>query len=344
MKTIDELLYCIEDDIELMGEDHIIYLMEEDGKVVDYDYLPSEEYQEAVMLSQLQNELLLEKQQSDTASGLKIGMIQMNVVFSEAEKNLAHAGKLIKEAKDKGAQICVLPECLDLGWGNPDAAQYAEPIPGRISNQLGEMAKENAIYLVAGITEKAGEKIYNTAILISDDGSILLKHRKINVLTGVEDVYSIGDRLGVAETKYGKIAIDICADNAGNSLSIGMTLGRMGADILLSPCAWAVRPDRDVKKEPYGEEWHKPYKTLSSTFAIPVVGVSNVGKVEKGSWAGWKAIGNSIAYGSNGKLLAELSYGEQAEVVEVIEVYLTEKTQVGTALAEKIYALSKVAR
>ena len=53
--------------------------------------------------------------------------------------------------------------------------------------------------------------MYNAALLISDQGKILLHHRKINVLTGVEDVYAIGDRLAVAETPFGRIGIDICA-------------------------------------------------------------------------------------------------------------------------------------
>lgn len=49
---------------------------------------------------------------------LKIAMIQMIVVFDELEKNILHAAELVKEAVEKGAEICILPECLDLGWGN----------------------------------------------------------------------------------------------------------------------------------------------------------------------------------------------------------------------------------
>lgn len=58
---------------------------------------------------------------------VKIGMIQMNVLFSEPDKNIQHASELVKSAKAKGVQICVLPECLDLGWGNPEASSLAEP-------------------------------------------------------------------------------------------------------------------------------------------------------------------------------------------------------------------------
>ena len=42
MKTYEELLSDIEDDMELMGASHIVYLMEENGLITDYDYLPSD--------------------------------------------------------------------------------------------------------------------------------------------------------------------------------------------------------------------------------------------------------------------------------------------------------------
>ena len=39
MKSYEELLSDIEEDMELMGSSHIVYSMEEDGVVTDYDYL-----------------------------------------------------------------------------------------------------------------------------------------------------------------------------------------------------------------------------------------------------------------------------------------------------------------
>lgn len=267
---------------------------------------------------------------------LKIAMLQMKVEFHEADKNLSHAETLVKEAVTQGAQICVLPECMDLGWGTPKAAELAAPIPGKTSDALCKIAKENHVYLISGITERDGNDIYNTALLISDEGVILGKHRKINVLTGVEDVYSIGNMLSVIPTPLGKIGIDICADNSMQSLSIGHTLARMGAQIILSPCAWAVPADRDPKK-PYGMEWIMPYSHLSQIFGIPTIGVSNVGLVKDGSWAGWKAIGNSIAYDCHGNLLTMLPYGENAECVQVLDVELGTVEKLGTALAEEVF-------
>ena len=265
-----------------------------------------------------------------------LAMIQMRVDFHQPEANLNRAAHLVAQAAADGAQLCILPECMDLGWGTPEALQLAQPIPGAVSHRLCQIARENGVWLVSGLTEKAGDRVYNAALLISDQGEILLHHRKINVLTGVEDVYAIGDRLAVADTPFGRIGIDICADNAVQSLSVGHTLARMGAQMILSPCAWAVPPQRE-EGLPYGQEWHVPYGHLSSLYGIYVVGVSNVGQVTCGSWQGWKAIGNSIAYGPDGKALAVLPYGEDAQCVRLIQLQPKPADQQGTALAERIY-------
>lgn len=117
---------------------------------------------------------------------VKIGMIQSLVEFDQPERNLVSARELVAEAVKEGAQICVLPECGDLGWGNDRAKELGRPIPGPGSDQLCEMAKEFGIYMAAGLTEVENGHAYNAAILVLDQGEILLKHRKISTLRDVE--------------------------------------------------------------------------------------------------------------------------------------------------------------
>ena len=57
MKTYEELLSDIEDDMELMGALHIVYAMEEDGELTGYDYLPEEPYTISVTLKDLQEKI-----------------------------------------------------------------------------------------------------------------------------------------------------------------------------------------------------------------------------------------------------------------------------------------------
>ena len=57
MKTYEELLSDIEDDIELMGASHIVYSMEENNVITDYDYLPSDSCNISTTLKDLQENI-----------------------------------------------------------------------------------------------------------------------------------------------------------------------------------------------------------------------------------------------------------------------------------------------
>jgi len=172
----------------------------------------------------------------------------------------------------------------------------------------------------AGLIERASEKIFNAAVLIDSTGEVLIHHRKIHELEIAHDLYSHGDRLSVAETKFGKIGVMICADGFAPGQSISRTLALMGAQIILSPCAWAVPADHDNVHEPYGQLWLDNYCPVARGFGVAIVGVSNVGPITAGPWQGRKCIGNSLLIGVGGQELARGPYGEQAEALLVRDI------------------------
>ncbi len=240
-------------------------------------------------------------------------MAQILVEGGCPQPNLDRAAARIAQAAQQGCGVVVLPECMDLGWTHGSAQTLAQPIPGPHSDRIAAAARQHAIHVVAGLVERAGDRIYNAAVLIDPHGQILLHHRKINELDFARELYSLGDRLGVAHTELGTIGINICADNFEESLCIGSTLGRMGARLLLSPCAWAVEADHDNAKDPYGDFWRKPYRQLATAFGMTVIGVSNVGRISDGPWTGRKCIGCSLAIAPDGRQIIQGPYGEEAE-------------------------------
>lgn len=247
-------------------------------------------------------------------------MAQMLVEGGQHEPNLRRAVDMIHRAAEAGCAVVVLPECLDLGWTDPAARQLAQPIPGPRSDLLALAAQQADVYVVAGLTERAGDRIYNAAVLISPQGEILLKHRKINIMGIAQDLYATGDSLAVAQTPLGVIGLTICADNFPNSLVFAHSQARMGAQLLLSPCAWAMPPNHNNTAEPYGDLWKTAYSTLTRLYDLTVVGVSNVGWLRGGPWQGYKCIGCSLAMGPGGVILAEGPYGERVESLIVVEV------------------------
>ena len=90
----------------------------------------------------------------------------------------------------------MLPEAMDLGWTHPSSKTLAGRIPGgRSYEALARVARENRIFVCAGLIEKAGDRVYNAAVIIDRTGRLLLKHRKLNELDIAQHLYDPGDRL-----------------------------------------------------------------------------------------------------------------------------------------------------
>jgi len=261
----------------------------------------------------------------------KLAMVQMEVKGGDQAGNLARAEDRIREASVHGARIALLPEALDFGWCHSSAREKAGPIPGGVSYEaLSKAARENTIYICAGLAEKDGDRLYNSAVIIDPDGELLIKHRKLNELDFAHDLYDQGDRLNVVHTDLGTMGLLICADANADGQALSKSLCYMGADIILSPCAWAVPPGYDNKAEPYGDTWRNAYGPISKMFDVWFVGVSNVGKVDDGKWSGWDCIGCSLAYAPGGKEVLQAPYGLHADTIIYLDVQLHDRPARGT--------------
>lgn len=261
----------------------------------------------------------------------QLAMVQMEVVGGAPEINLSNAEMRIRESADHGAKLALLPEAMDFGWTHTSAQESAGPIPGGESfERLSKAARENDIYVCAGIIERDGEDLYNAAVIIDRHGELLIKHRKLNELDFAHKLYQIGDMLHVTESELGTLGLLICADATAADLALAKSLGMMGADIIVSPCAWAVPPDHDNVTDPYGALWINAYRPISKIFDVWYVGVSNVGKLTDGEWKGWNCIGSSIAMDAGGNLVVQGPYGADADTIIYIDVALKERPAKGT--------------
>ncbi len=249
-----------------------------------------------------------------------LGMAQIAVVGGDPDGNLARAAAAVHAAAAQGLRAVVLPECLDLGWTHPSARSLAEPIPGPRSELLAQAARRAGIWVCAGLTERAGERVHNAAVLLDPRGRIVLHHRKIHELSIASDLYAAGDRLAVADTPLGRVGLAICADNLPGAAVLGHALARMGAQVVLSPCAWAVPADFGQETEPYGAVWLRAYGELARLYDLTLIGVSNVGPLTAGPWRGRCCIGSSLAVGPGGAVLARGPYGVDAEALIPLRV------------------------
>lgn len=141
---------------------------------------------------------------------------------------------LIAEAAEKRADLVVLPEVLTYGSGT-SFVDAAEPIPGPSTEFFGALAKKHGLHLVPGLIERDGHLLYNVAVLIGPDGTLLGKYRKVCLPRGeIEAGLTPGHEYPVFDTRFGKVGLMVCYD--GFFPEVARELSNRGAEVI----AWPV--------------------------------------------------------------------------------------------------------
>ena len=111
------------------------------------------------------------------------------------------------------ADLIVLPEGVTIVGTGKTNVEVAETIPGPATRALGEIARKKHAYLVAGVYEREGQAVYNTAVLLDRDGAVAGKYRKVYLpREEVEAGITPGNDYPVFQTDFGKIGMMICWD------------------------------------------------------------------------------------------------------------------------------------
>ncbi|HVB42257.1 MAG TPA: carbon-nitrogen hydrolase family protein [Streptosporangiaceae bacterium] len=185
--------------------------------------------------------------------------------------------------------------------------QLATTIPGPVTDRLCETAAAVGKWLVPGsMYETDGDQIFNTAVVISPQGEIVARYRKMFPWLPYETGVSAGDEFCVFDIAgAGRFGLAICYDMWFPE--VPRTLAWMGADVILSP-SMTPTSDREIEL------------TLARANAIFnqcfVVGVNGVG-----TWGG----GRSLIVDPNGRVLQQAGERQMlmTEVIDLAHVRLT---------------------
>ena len=111
----------------------------------------------------------------------------------------------------------------------------AQPIPGPLTDRLSEIAKRNLVWLIPGsMYEVDGDDIYNTSPVISPDGEIVTRYRKMFPWLPYEKGVTAGDEFVVFDVPdVGRFGVSICYDMWFPETT--RTLAWMGAEVILHP-------------------------------------------------------------------------------------------------------------
>jgi predicted amidohydrolase len=142
----------------------------------------------------------------------------------------------VAAAARQKADLIVLGETITHTNLGKSYADVAEPVPGPSTEYFCALAKKYKIHIVVGLVERDGRLIYNVAVLIGPDGTILGKYRKVCLPRGeVDGGLTPGRDYPVFETRFGKVGMMVCYD--GFFPEPARELTKNGAEVIAWPVA-----------------------------------------------------------------------------------------------------------
>jgi predicted amidohydrolase len=169
------------------------------------------------------------------------------------EDNLAAAAGLLREAKDRGAEIACLPENFSfIGLKDADKLQVAEADgAGPVQDFLSKTARELKLWILGGSTPLKGDsdrRVANTSLLYDGTGKRVARYDKIHLfdvtVPGRNERYleskhvTPGESVVVADTPVGRLGMSVCYDMRFPELY--RALVSRGAEWLAMPAAFTV--------------------------------------------------------------------------------------------------------
>jgi nitrilase len=169
----------------------------------------------------------------------------------QVQANLMEAGRLIKEAVGRGAEMVVLPENFPImGLHETDKIKAAENFgAGPIQSFLAQQAKKYGVWIVAGtipLRSADPARVYAASLLYDAKGDVVARYDKIHMfdvtLSENQEVYTESDTIMpgrepvVVDTPFGRVGMSVCYDLRFPELY--RRLSEKGAQILVIPSAF----------------------------------------------------------------------------------------------------------
>ena len=184
--------------------------------------------------------ITFEKSTAPASRKVRLATVQYIPTGKSPRQNCEEYAPMIAEAAKQKADLIVLGETVPYVRTKLSPAKCAEPIPGPTTEYFGSQAKQNGIHIAVSLYERESHLVYNTAVLLSSEGKLLGKYRKVCLPHGeVEKGVAPGADYPVFDTKFGKVGLMICYD--GFYPEVARALTANGAEVIAWP-VWGCDP------------------------------------------------------------------------------------------------------
>jgi len=143
---------------------------------------------------------------------IKVGLVVLEKKFHDISKHPNFLKdtlvtqmyvKEIAQLATQGAKIVVLSE---------RAININKETENVIIGMLGNAAKQNKVYIIAGYTNFRNEQEQNSALVINDEGKVVADYCKAHLVPGLESRFMPGNEIGIYKMHEVQMGISICKD------------------------------------------------------------------------------------------------------------------------------------
>ncbi len=268
---------------------------------------------------------------------MKIALIQQRC---EADRttNLQTTMEAVREAACRGAKLVLLCELHTSHYfcktEEPANFDLAEPIPGPTTEQLGRLAAELRLVIIASLFEYRATGLYHhTAVVLEQNGTLAGRYRKMHIPDDpgyYEKYYFTPGDLGFTpiDTSVGRLGLLICWDQWFPEAARLMALA--GAELLLYPTAIGWDPiDNSDEQRRQLEAWITVQRGHAIANGLPLLACNRTGfEPDSSSQSGGiRFWGSSFACGPQGEILAQATTDQPQTVIADIEPSYSEQVR-----------------
>lgn len=141
-----------------------------------------------------------------------VAAVQMPSESLAVPANLDRADALLKQAHAAGADLAVLPEMFNTGYGLlPDYGEVAETVEGPTLSHLRERSRDWGMAIAAGFVEREGNHLYDALGFCTPEGKTAV-YRKRHLVFWERFRFYPGLHSLIVPTRWGRIGFAVCAD------------------------------------------------------------------------------------------------------------------------------------
>ncbi|XP_026322569.1 deaminated glutathione amidase [Hyposmocoma kahamanoa] len=258
----------------------------------------------------------------------RIAVCQMTSVADKAA-NLNNVSMLVSSAAKEEVQMIFFPEACDYICDNKeDIVANAEPIlTGDIVGKYKELAAKHNVWLSMGGVHEKDEanpnKMYNTHLIIDNEGEIVQAYRKLHLfdveipekklrLKESDFSHEGGHIVSPVDTPVGKVGMAICYDMRFPELSTSLSI--LKAEILTFPSAFTQTTG--------AAHWHVLLRARAIENQCYVIAAAQAGQHN----AKRKSYGHALCVDPWGDILADC--GEESPCFKIAEISIQKLTDV----------------